>query len=197
MKTAIFAAVASLALAAAAPSSSNSCASKKELATFDDLAAVPGASELTPVGTYDGLKYNSWTVLSAGVAGDVVAGVKPQSGHQTAITSLTDSVLNGAPAFIPASGYKTLSLKSLYFGCVANTATSLLGVPEQCTVSFTAYKPGSTKAYQTINQQFDPSNAVLSKMAKATFPSSWQKMGKIEIAVVQSTTGASLTGSTD
>jgi hypothetical protein len=68
------------------------------------------------------------------------------------------------------------------------------GVPQQCTVAFTSYYPGSSKPYQTINAQFNPTNAVLSKMTKVSFPSSWNKMGKVSVAIVQSTTSSSLTG---
>ncbi|KAF7196701.1 hypothetical protein HII31_02071 [Pseudocercospora fuligena] len=201
MKASIFAAAASLALASAAPGSSkpsgdkNTCNGVQQLATFDDLTALPGAAELTPVpNPYKGLNFKSWDVLQAGVAGQVPAGVLPQSGTQTAVTGVTNSVLTGGPAFIPSGGYKTLDLQSLYFGCVANTVTSVAGVPQQCTIAFTAYLPGSTVAYQTINQQFDPTNAVRSNMVKATFPSTWIKMGRIDIAVVQSTTTSTLTG---
>ncbi len=89
---------------------------------------------------------------------------------------------------------RAFSLSSLYFGCVINSLESAAGVPQQCTIAVTAYLPGSTVVYQTINQQFNPASPLLSKMAKATFSSSWQKMGKISIAVVQSTTTSTLTG---
>ena len=90
------------------------------------------------------------------------------------------------------SPYTSFTLESLYFGCVLNTVSSVTGVPEQCTVAFTAYLPGSDVAYHTINQQFNPTNALRSNMAKATFPSSWQKMGRVDIAIVQATSGAAL-----
>lgn len=165
----------------------------QQLATFDDLTGIPAVSEINPVGTYKGLQYNSFDVLVQGVAGVFVTGIIPQSGDQVAANSITGDVLSGAPAFIPASPYKTLNLQSLYMACVANSVESVTGVPEQCTIAFTAYLPGSNVAYQTINEQFDPTNAVLSKMTKVTFPAEWIQMAKIEIAIVQSTTTSALT----
>ncbi len=41
--------------------------------------------------------------------------------------------------------------------------------------------------------EFNPSNAVLSTLTKATFPKSWTKMGKVAISIVQSTTTSPLT----
>ena len=79
------------------------------------------------------------------------------------------------------------------FGCSVNTLNSAAGVPQGCTVAFTAYKPGSKVAYQTINERFNPTGDTVSKLAKATFPKTWQKMGKIEISVVESTATTDLT----
>lgn len=71
---------------------------------------------------------------------------------------------------------------------------SAAGVPQQCTLAITAYRPGSNVAYQTVNEQFNPTNTVLSTMSKVTFPSSWQKIGRVDFAIVQSTLTSQLTG---
>lgn len=147
MKTNALFAVASAALAAAAPSRgkgpSRNCASKSELATFDNLPTLPAAAELSPVGNYDGLTYNSLDVLNAGVAGIIVTGLVPQSGSNVAVNGLTNELTSGNPSLTPVAPYKSLTLESLYFGCVVNTASSVTGVPEACTLAITAYEPGS------------------------------------------------------
>lgn len=165
-----------------------------QLAKFDDLSTNPANPLLSPVGKYKGLNYRSFDVSGLGLAGTQTLGFKPQSGQNVAGAGLLTQGTTGSTALIPASPYKSFDLKSLYFACAVNSIESAVFVPEQCTVAFTAYKPGSNVAYQTINQQFNPTNPTLSKMRKATFPSTWQKMGKIEIAVVQAASTPTLTG---
>lgn len=92
-----------------------------QVATFDNLAAVPAIPEINPIGTYMGLTYNAFNVLQQGVLGIIAAGIKPQSGTQVASNGITDSVLSGGPAILPASPYKSFNLKSFFFGCVANS----------------------------------------------------------------------------
>jgi hypothetical protein len=174
-------AIATLALASATPIKEVS-----ELATFDDIAAVPAVPELNPVGVYKGLNYVAFDVLVQGVDGILLTGVEPHSGDQVAANSITgDLTSSSGPAFIPASGYTELDLESLWFGCVVDSVASVTGVPEECTIAFTAYKCGSEVAYQTINQQYNPENLLKAPMTQAVFPSSWTGMGKIEIAIVQ------------
>jgi hypothetical protein len=84
--------------------------------------------------------------------------------------------------------------EAIWSSATDHVDAGVAGVPQQCTVAFTSYYPGSSKPYQTINAQFNPTNAVLSKMTKVSFPSSWKKMGKVSVAIVQSTTSSSLTG---
>ncbi|KAK5170312.1 uncharacterized protein LTR77_004899 [Saxophila tyrrhenica] len=158
-----------------------------KLAKYDDLPGMIGASQLNPVGTYLGLTYRSFNVYKFGLKGVAVSGFKPESADQAAGNSITANVITGSPAIYPAAPYKSFDLKSLYFGCNVNTATSAAGLPEQCTIAFTSYLPGSNVAFQTINQQFDPTNAVLSDLTKAVFPASWSKIGRVSLAIVQST----------
>ncbi|CZT18131.1 uncharacterized protein RCC_03971 [Ramularia collo-cygni] len=166
-----------------------------ELATFDDIKALPALSELSPIGVYKGLEYRSFDTLVAGLLGQVPTGVLPKSGNQVAVNGLTDNLLTGSgPAFIPANGNKALDLESLYFGCVVNSVETVTGVPTECTVAFTAYLEGQEVSYETINQQFNPENLLRAEMTKAVFPKTWCKMGKIEIAVVQALATSTLTG---
>ncbi|KAK3714703.1 hypothetical protein LTR37_007683 [Vermiconidia calcicola] len=182
------------ALASAVPTDQTSFTGVARLATYDDLKAVPGISQINPVGTYKGLVYRSFNVLQPGVLGAVVVGLKPQSSKNVAANSITASILTGSPALTPAPPFKSFILHSVFFGCVANTVSSVATVPQQCTVAFTAYKPGSSVPFGTINQQFDPTGPVLSSLNKATFPESWGKVGKISVAIVQATTTSTLTG---
>lgn len=177
-----------VALVAASPVEIAKRTAVQTLATFDDLKAVPAISQINPVGNYKGLNYRSFNVLQPGVLGVVqVAGIKPQSSPNVAANSITGTVLTGSPALIVNSQYTSFDLQSLYLACVVNSASSVAGVPQQCTIAFTAYKAGSKTAFQTINKQFDPTNAVLSNMVKTTFPSSWNKLQRVEVAAVQAT----------
>lgn len=216
MKVSSFFTAAFATIAAASPvSEKRSAFSSQQLAKFDNLPSVPAISELSPVGTYSkpqpdpqepprsptlltpklvGLVYNSFNVLQQGVLGIITTGIKPQSGLNVAANGITDSVLRGGPAISPAKGYKSFDLQSLYFACVVNSVESAAGVPQQCTIAFTAYKPGSSKPFETINKQFNPTNPLLSKMVKAEFPRSWTKLARVDVATVQATTTSTLSG---
>lgn len=67
-------------------------------------------------------------------------------------------------------------------------------MPEDCTVSFTAFKKGQKNAYKTLDFSFAPSNIVLSTMTEAVFPSDWNLLETVEIAIVASTSTAVTTG---
>ena len=165
-----------------------SCPATSELATFDNIPTLPGVSQLSPVGDYDGLAFNSLDVLQAGVGGTGLVGLEPESGDQVAVNGLAKEVTTGTPSLVPVGSYKTFTLESLYFGCSVNEVTSVAGVPTSCTIAITAYLPGSTVAYQTINEQFTPQSTLKSNLTQAILPKSWQKMGKVDIAVVASAT---------
>lgn len=160
------------------------------LATFDDLPSLPGVSELNPVGNYRGLKWQGFDVLQAGVAG--INAVLPQSGINVAANSIVSDTLQGGISLTPLTA-KSFDFQSLYFGCVVNTVETAASAPEQCTVAFTAYKDGKSIAHTTINEPFTPTNPLISKMAKATFPSSFSGLDRLDIAVVQSITPGTLT----
>ena len=67
-----------------------------------------------------------------------------------------------------------------------------MGVPQQCTIAFTAYKVGKSSPYQTVNVQFNPTNKVLSNMVKATFPKGFTGLSRVEVSVVQATSTSPL-----
>lgn len=190
MKTAIFTTIATAALALAAPT----CQGKQQVAKYDNLKTIPAASQLSPITKYMGLNYTSFNVLQTGVAGvNEPTGVLPESGDQIAATGVVNNILKGNPALNVLAPYKSFTLEYLYFGCVANSVISPTGVPIECTISFTGYKPGSTKPYKTINQSFNPSNTLSSNMTKAVFPKTFAKLGRVDLAIVSSPTTATLT----
>ena len=162
----------------------------QQVATFDDLTAIPAISEINPVGSYKGLKYNSLDILQTGVLG--ISGTPAQSGDQVAAASITN-YLNTGGVSIAADTVKYFDLQSLYVLCAVNSVTSAVGVPEECSVAFTAYKKGSDVAYDTFNFQFNPDTALSSQMHKVNFPVSWFGLEKVDIAVVSSATTESLT----
>lgn len=182
-----------LGLASAAPTASTSYSGTQVLATFDDLTAVPGVSELSPVGVYKGLNWTSLDVLQLDLNGDEVAGVNAESSPNVAANGVTDDLVHGGIRITTAT-VSAFDFQSAYIACVVNSVETVAGVPETCTVAFTAYKAGSTIAYQTINEEFNPTNAVTSNMQKVVFPSTWLAMSRVDIAVVQSTSSATLTG---
>ncbi|THY13034.1 hypothetical protein D6D00_10286 [Aureobasidium pullulans] len=116
----------------------------QQVATFDDLTGIP----------------------ATGVLG--ISGTPAQSGNQVAAASITNYLATGGVS-IAADTVKYFDLQSLYFLCAVDTVSSAVGVPEECSVAFTAYKKGSDVAYDTFNAQFNPDTALSSKMHKVEF----------------------------
>ena len=162
----------------------------QQVAAFDDLTGIPAVSEINPVGSYKGLKYNSLDILQTGVLG--ISGTPAQSGNQVAAASITNYLATGGVS-IAADTVKYFDLQSLYFLCAVDTVSSAVGVPEECSVAFTAYKKGSDVAYDTLNAQFNPDTALSSKMHKVKLPVSWFGLEKVDIAVVSAATTETLT----
>jgi hypothetical protein len=162
------------------------------LATFDDLKALPGVAEINPVGNYKGLNWKALDILQAGVAG-IATGVSPQSGNNVAANGVTDTLLNGGIS-ITAQSVKSFDLQYAYFGCVVNTVETVASVPQACTVAFSGYKKGSSKVFKTVNQQFNPTNAVVSKMSKATFDSAFAGLDRVDVVVVGGLLPTTLSG---
>lgn len=122
----------------------------------------------------------------------VLPGLLPQSGRQYIVTGITETLSEGSPAFVvDGESSKSFDLQSLFFGCVPNTVQSLAAVPQQCTIAFTAFKRGNDSPFETVNVQFNPSG-LRSGLTKASFPSSWDKLTRVDIAAVQATSGEAL-----
>ncbi|EHK97891.1 hypothetical protein GLAREA_06337 [Glarea lozoyensis ATCC 20868] len=168
------------------------CKKTDQLATFQDLTALPALSQINPIGTYKGLQYRSFNLLQVGLLGAIPppVGINPPSPFNVAANSITGTILTGSPAFI-ASSVKSFDIYSTYIACVANTALSVAGLPTQCTISFTAYKKDKTTVFDTVNAQFNPTG-LLSDMYKVVFPSSWTDLRQVDIAIVQATLTSTL-----
>lgn len=162
------------------------------LATFDDLPSVPGVSELNPVGNYKGLNWKALDVLQAGVGG--INAVLPQSGKNVAANGITSTILQGGGISITAQSVKSFDLEYAYFGCVVNTVETAASIPQACTVAFSGYKKGQSKVFKTVNQQFNPTNPLISKMSKAAFDSAFAGLDRVDVAVVGGITPSTLTG---
>ncbi|GAB7366490.1 hypothetical protein MBLNU230_g8283t1 [Neophaeotheca triangularis] len=185
-------------IAAASPVDLAKRTGTQQLATFDELPSLPGISQINPVNVHKGINYNSFNVVSVGVdvlglpLTGVIPGVLPQSGRQYIGTSITESLTRGGPAFIiDGESFKSFDLQSLFFGCAVNAVQSVAGVPQQCTIAFTAFKRGSDSAFETINVQFNPSG-LRTGLTQARFPRSWDKLSRVDIAVVQATSTEAL-----
>lgn len=162
------------------------CRAITKLATYDNIPTGPAVIDKS-VGTYMNIQYNGFDAIQTRVNGTVLTGLVPESGDQVAVTGVLHSIIEGAPALSPALPYKDFELLSTFFECTVNTVASLSGAPEPCTVVFTAYKPGKTVAFDTINEQFNPATPTLSNLTEAIFPQAWSNLGKVEIAIVAST----------
>lgn len=162
------------------------------LATFDDRASLIGVSELNPVRNYKGLNWRALDILQAGVLG--INAVLPQSGKNVAANGVTSTVLQGGGISITAQSVKSFDLEYAYFGCVVNTVETAASVPQACTVAFSGYKKGQSKVFKTVNQSFDPTNPLISKMTKASFDSAFKGLDRVDVAVVAGVTPSTLTG---
>ncbi|KAM0718843.1 hypothetical protein Q7P37_005915 [Cladosporium fusiforme] len=175
----------------ASPVPAAAAAGTTVLTTFDDRVSVPGVSELNPVGNYKSLNWRGLDVLQAGVLG--INAVRPQSGINVAANGVTSTLLQGGIS-ITAQSVKSFDLQYAYFGCVVNTVETAASVPQACTVAFSGYKKGQSKVFKTVNQQFNPTNLLISKMTKATFDSAFAGLDRVDVAVVGGVTPSTLTG---
>lgn len=157
----------------------------QRFATFDDITSNPALPETSLVGDYMGLQWGGFAATSTALV--PIQPVQAQSGKQVAAHGLGLD-----PTSITVdSKTRAFSPQSLYFGCVPDTEASVASVPETCTVAFTAYR--GDVAVETINESFKPTNALSSKMVKVNFPASFAGVTRMDMAVVSSEVGETLT----
>jgi hypothetical protein len=172
------------------------------IATFDGRAPFPGVSIVNPVGLYRGLRYQSFNIVGAGVALSPnlevppVLGLLPQSADIVIVASVVSQTLNG-PAAIYAATIPSFVLQELYFGCEVSDGTEVGSVPIPRTVAFTGVKNNLDQGdgeRVTVNIPFGPENPVLSHLQRAVFEGKeWSGLNKLEVAIVQSSSTATLT----
>ncbi|SMR56331.1 unnamed protein product [Zymoseptoria tritici ST99CH_3D1] len=168
----------SLLLRLAAGSPTSPAAHTTKLVTFEDAPVSTNPlsvllPEVNPVGNYNGLSWSGF--VFAGGQGPIVTGVIPHSGSHFAGYGLGSGAqgLFGAAVLTPLPPYKTFSMTSLYFGCVANTVVAVpgavVGIPAPCQVAFIAYLPGDATPRYEVPESFGVMNSPTMKMTQAKF----------------------------
>lgn len=140
-KLSLIAALASAAVAAPLDERSFYCTEYVD--KYDNLATNPLLPLVSPIGTYDGLKYDGWVISDNANA---ILGLKAQSNPNTIAASLqTDELQLGSLSLVPfgsieaAAPTKAFDLQSFYFGCVTDLHNDLIDGAEACSISVTGY----------------------------------------------------------
>ncbi|PPJ55725.1 hypothetical protein CBER1_08277 [Cercospora berteroae] len=162
---------------------------------YDNLAIVPGAPQLSRVGTYNGLDYNGWVAAQSGIPGipnlcllgdrlclaTFSVGLKPQSPPKIAATGLIETLTQigsvslrpfGTIAASTSSGTNSYNLLSFYFGCIGNSATSVVTFATRCTITVTGFYVTGVQA-PTLRFTFEPTSTTQSNLARAVLPASY------------------------
>ncbi|KAI5360203.1 hypothetical protein Slin14017_G097640 [Septoria linicola] len=160
--------------------------------TYDDLATLPGAPQLSAVGTYNSLLYNGWVVARPGIPfldalcfgntfclGTLGSGLRPQSGRQVAATGIVETLtqigeITMKPFGTIAAGNDigSFNLNSFYFGCIANTGQSLVIPAIGCTITVTGFYTTGLQA-PAQRYTFTPTTRPQAPLALATLPLSY------------------------
>jgi len=133
-------------------------------ANYDDIdTGLPVVGTLVgdDISQYQGLGYDGFGVLALGLAGQTIAGIRPESPPNViSYGGLLDTVADvlglgddsGAPLITtqyPGSAGNVFDLKSFFFACEIAVA-GVAGVPQSCVVTVTGYK----NAQQVADQEF-------------------------------------------
>lgn len=93
-------------------------------------------------------------LISLGVSGAVIAGVRPESSPNVGAYDARADLLDGASPKIttqyPGSVTETFDLEKFYFGCVVATAEAVISAPISCSVRVQGYKASIAVADQTF-----------------------------------------------
>ncbi|GAB7366696.1 hypothetical protein MBLNU230_g0654t1 [Neophaeotheca triangularis] len=118
-------------------------------ANFDDIEVNNPRISTQPIGTYKGLNWDGFNVIDVSGA---PTGVAAQSDPNVAV----QYILSTGPALTarlqPASDrVNYFALQSFYFGCVASSQETVVGVPVACQVRLTGRRNGRVVVEQDIN----------------------------------------------
>lgn len=106
-------------------------------------------------------------------------GVAAQSKPNVAVQDILTTSLDNTATLKPASSKTTyFSLQSFYFGCVASSQESVVGVPLACSLTLTGKRKGKTVVTQKIS--FSPSGLLTSPMKKQTFAGAWSSVDEVD-----------------
>lgn len=153
---------------------------------FDDITVVVPVASLQPIGTYKGLSWDGFNVINVGSA---PTGVFAQSKPNVAVQYLVSSGLDNTATLKPASSKTSyFSLQSFYFGCVASTQETVVGVPIACSLTLTGKRKGKTVVTQDIS--FSPSGLLSSNMKKQTFAGAWTNVDEVDFQQTGALTAA-------
>lgn len=106
-------------------------------------------------------------------------GVFAQSKPNVAVQYILSAGLDSTATLKPASSKTAyFSLQSFYFGCVASTQETVVGLPIACTLTLTGKRKGKTVVTQDIS--FTPPRLLASNMKKQTFAGAWTNVDEVD-----------------
>ena len=127
---------------------------------FDDLPTIPREGQLSPVGIYKGINFETFHVASPGVLNESAAGLIPHSDPNVALSLSNSATRYLLTTLYPSSTTKSLSLSSFYYGCAADLEQGEASVAVACTITATGFRAGSSAPYTTQTFDFTPAEAV-------------------------------------
>lgn len=132
-------------------------------------------------------------------------GLKPQSAPKIAATGLIETLTQIGPVSLrpfgtvsasTSSGTNSYNLISFYFGCIGNTATSLVTFATGCSITVTGFYANGVQA-PTLRFTFVPTSITQSNLVKATLPPSYSAslagLKNVTIGIAESDSTPTLT----
>ena len=157
---------------------------------FDTLPAIPAEGRLNPVGIYLNISFPSFDVGDPAIT---VAGIPPESKPNYAFGVGSASSPAEMTISYPESKVKSLSLTSTYYGCEANLDQSTASIPQNCTITATGYKAGSSKAAALeVFTYTVPKGVLTAPMAFGTFGSAFRGLQTVTFVTSPAGTGCHL-----
>ena len=140
----------------------------------------------SPLGIYEGLSYQDFSVSDPGLANESLA-VAPESRPNIAI-GLTSGASSVSIAY-PGSKVKNFGLDNFYYGCNTALKNGEAEVAVSCNITVLGYKAGSTKPVASQTFEFNPSllGILASPPAFGMFSSKFQGLKYANFTITPST----------
>ncbi|KAL6716072.1 hypothetical protein ACLMJK_007034 [Lecanora helva] len=151
-------------------------------ASFDDLPAIPEEGRLSPVGIYQQISYENFDLSDPAIA---VAGVRPHSTPNYIFGVGTASSPAAQTVVYKDSPLRSLSLKSLYYGCQTNLGQAAASVPVSCTITATGFRAGKQVAKQDF--KYSPAKGLFASLAFGEFNAAFRGLTNVTYAQSPST----------